>query len=268
MSMTQDEHDKVTDHGTIIVDADHHFTIDVETRAITNTESKKTSLIQFDHNSERFSFDIKRNIEGHDILLCNRVQVHYVTASGSARTKHIGVYDVTDLAVHPDDDTKACFSWLISENATHYDGKLSFLISFACVEGEDVLYRWNSGTCSTIVIVPGLNNSNAVVESYPDALLQYEFYLKTLADDLAEEVKNTTIPNLVDQCYVEKVFATSEEVAAAFDLDVTGVEDISTSAQMDALLVAANAGRVYRYTGTTDSKYTNGDLYRVEEVEE
>lgn len=268
MSMTQDQHNAVTDHGTIIVDADHHFNIDVETRAITNSENKKTSLIQYDHNSERFSFDIARTIEGHDILLCNRVQIHYVTAAGSGRSKHIGVYDVTDLQVHPTDDTKACFSWLISENATHYDGKLSFLITFACTKDDETLYRWSSAICNTIIIVPGMNNSNAVVENYPDTLLQWEFYLKSLADDTVDELKNTTIPNLVDECYVEKVFATPAEVAAVFGLEVNDIEEVTTSAEMDTLLAAANVGKTYHYTGTTDDKYINGDLYRVEETDE
>lgn len=41
-------------------------------------------------------------------------------------------------------------------------------------------------------------------------------------------------------------------------------QEVSTSAAMDALLVAANVGKVYKFTGTTDDKYTNGDLYVVE----
>lgn len=41
--------------------------------------------------------------------------------------------------------------------------------------------------------------------------------------------------------------------------------EISTAAEMDTLLVAANVGKVYRYTGTTDDTYTNGELYIVEE---
>ena len=32
---------------------------------------------------------------------------------------------------------------------------------------------------------------------------------------------------------------------------------------MKALLVAANLGKVYRFVGTTDETYTNGDLYEV-----
>ena len=220
--MTQTEHDNAK-HDNIIVDADPHFTIDIITRSITNDKSKKTSLVQYDHNSERFSFDIDRYIEGHDILLSNRIQVHYVNISGSSRTKHIGLYEVTDLAVHPDNDKKACFTWLISENATHYDGTLSFLISFECVDKEtaEVEYRWNTNICSTIIIVPGINNNNAVVEVYVDELLKWEAYLVDHFDELKNDLYNTTIPNMVDQRYIEREFATSKEVADLFSLSVT-----------------------------------------------
>lgn len=43
-----------------------------------------------------------------------------------------------------------------------------------------------------------------------------------------------------------------------------GVEEVATSSAMDALLVEANVGKYYKFTGTTDSNYTNGDLYLVE----
>lgn len=39
--------------------------------------------------------------------------------------------------------------------------------------------------------------------------------------------------------------------------------DVSTADEMTALLIADNVGKVYRFTGTTDSTYTNGDLYEV-----
>ncbi len=42
------------------------------------------------------------------------------------------------------------------------------------------------------------------------------------------------------------------------------IEEVATSSAMDALLVEANVGKYYKYTGTTDSNYTNGDLYLVE----
>lgn len=39
--------------------------------------------------------------------------------------------------------------------------------------------------------------------------------------------------------------------------------DVSTANAMTALLVTDNVGKVYRFTGTTDATYTNGDLYEV-----
>lgn len=47
----------------------------------------------------------------------------------------------------------------------------------------------------------------------------------------------------------------------------TGIEEISTADAMTALLVEANVGKVYRFTGTTDDTYTNGDLYEVMQEE-
>lgn len=47
-------------------------------------------------------------------------------------------------------------------------------------------------------------------------------------------------------------------------VNVPPYEDVSTAAAMNAKLIAANVGNVYRFTGTTDDTYTNGDLYEVE----
>lgn len=44
-----------------------------------------------------------------------------------------------------------------------------------------------------------------------------------------------------------------------------GIEEVSTSASMDAKLASGNVGNYYLYTGTTDEKYTNGDIYKVQE---
>lgn len=67
----------------------------------------------------------------------------------------------------------------------------------------------------------------------------------------------------------------SQDITANGTYDVTdkasvnvnvpsGVEEVATAAAMDALLVEANVGKYYKFTGTTDSNYTNGDLYLVE----
>ena len=45
---------------------------------------------------------------------------------------------------------------------------------------------------------------------------------------------------------------------------VPSVEEVATAAAMNALLVEANVGKYYKFTGPTDSNYTNGNLYLVE----
>lgn len=215
----------------IIVDPDPHFTINTTTRAITKAEdNKKVSLIQYDHNSERFSFDIDRMIEGHDILDCNRIQIHYINMDSSNRSKrNTGLYLVDDLKVHPEDSTKATFTWLISEQATQHTGTLSFLVSFSCTNNDETLYRWNSSVYSLITIAPGINNNNSVAEVYADELLKWENYIVNNLDELETELKNVTIPAIVDERYIEREFATSEEVASVFALDTGDVEPVSVA---------------------------------------
>lgn len=40
--------------------------------------------------------------------------------------------------------------------------------------------------------------------------------------------------------------------------------EVSTATAMDALITAANVGKVYKYTGATTGAYTQGRLYTVE----
>lgn len=42
--------------------------------------------------------------------------------------------------------------------------------------------------------------------------------------------------------------------------------NITTSEAMDELPVIENVGKVYKYTGITTTKYTNGDIYIVKEA--
>jgi hypothetical protein len=50
-------------------------------------------------------------------------------------------------------------------------------------------------------------------------------------------------------------------ISGKFD---NGIKDIATEAEMTALLVAENVGRVYRFVGEDSETYINGDLYAVE----
>ena len=128
-------------HIHSVYDTDNHFKVDGITRAITDV-SKKTLIVQHDHNSERFTFEIPRYIEGHDMLTCNSVSVRYRNGATGGTTK--GKYKVTDFQVSPNDDKVVICSWLISKNATKYVGPLKFQLRFECVTGTKPDYVWNT----------------------------------------------------------------------------------------------------------------------------
>lgn len=164
-------------HGHPVVDADHHFIIDSATREITNAGTGKKTLIQMDHNSERFSFEIDKVIEGHDMSLCNKVELHYVNTATSSRLQSLGVYEIADFAVSESDNTKLVGTWLISSNATIYAGTLSFMISFICIEEGEVVYRWNTHINNSITVSSGINNGEAITESLPDLIAVWREYI-------------------------------------------------------------------------------------------
>ena len=118
-------------HVHTVSDTDTIFSINPITRAIKNESNRKTTLIQGDHNSERYTFEIPRYIEEHDMSLCNKVEVHYLNI-GENGTKKKGIYTVDDLKLSEDKEKVIC-SWLISENATEYKGALNFLVRYMCV---------------------------------------------------------------------------------------------------------------------------------------
>ena len=160
-------------HKHSVYDTDSHFSINPITRAIKNESSRKTTLMQYDHNSERFTFEMPRFIEGHDMTLCNRIELHFINISSVNKADcSEDVYIVDDMQISPEavDEDIVIFSWLISGNATKYAGNLSFLIRFKCLEGETITYSWNTAICSDIFIGNGMSNIESVIEEYSDVL--------------------------------------------------------------------------------------------------
>lgn len=155
-------------HG--VKDADTHFIIDPITRTIQN-QTGKLVLIQYDHNSERFTFECPRYVDEHDMSLCNRVEIHYIN-TGTGNSRSTGVYEVDDLQVPSDNANVVTCSWLISQNATQNVGKLNFVIRFACTAEEDgiVEYAWNTSIYSDIAIAKSIYNGEEFVEDYIDVL--------------------------------------------------------------------------------------------------
>ena len=174
-------------HSHNIIDTDTHFSINPVTRAIKNESSRKTTLIQYDHNSERFTFTLPRYIEGHDMSLCNNVRVHYINVDSENKRQVKGVYEVEDLHIDSEDENKVLCSWLISSNATQYAGGLSFLIRYACIEKDTITYAWNTAVFSEIYVGSGLDSAVGFESQYFDIIQQWkDEVMKTFNDHLAQ----------------------------------------------------------------------------------
>ena len=90
--------------------------------------------------------------------ICNVVEVHYLNSSSDNKGEtKTGKYTVDDLQIAPEDDSKVICSWLISRNATHYKGKLTFRLQFKCVEDDIISYAWNTAIFAEITISDGIN---------------------------------------------------------------------------------------------------------------
>ena len=172
-------------HSHPIYDSDKHFVIDPITRNIVNNSSKLT-IMQYDHNSERFTFEIPRVIEGHDMSLSNAVRVNFINIGSIKTNTNSGVYEVDDVAVSSDDPDTITFSWLISGASTKYNGSLNFAIRFYCLSDEsEIEYSWGTNIYSGINVANSLDNSETIVEDYVDVLEQWKQSLQYhISDDV------------------------------------------------------------------------------------
>lgn len=201
-------------HSHQIYDSDKHFVIDPITRNITNNSSKLT-ITQYDHNSERFTFEIPRIIEGHDMSLSDLVRVHFINIGSIKTNTNSGVYEVDDMSVSLDDPDTITFSWLISGAATKYNGSLNFAIRFYCLSDEsEIEYSWGTNIYSGIKVSNSLDNSETIVEDYVDVLEMWKQdvidtcfdYTNKIMGNLSEletEAKNNLVNAINEVAYTD-----------------------------------------------------------------
>lgn len=170
-------------HKHNVKDTNAKFTINGLTKIVTGPEADLPILIQYDHNSEHITFEADRMVEGHDLSLSDKVEIHYnnVGKSGSRHTSK-GVYEAIDLRVNSEDDTKITFTWVVSKNATMYEGVLGFVVAFTCLDGEEITYRWNTKINSDLLVSSSIDNSDVVVETYADVLEMWKDMLFGIGD--------------------------------------------------------------------------------------
>ena len=163
-------------HNDQIKDTETHFIIDPSTRAITNASAGNNIIVQYDHNSERFTFEMPRYVDGHDMLESTAVRINYRNASSNNLSKTNGVYLPDDLAISEADENTLTFSWLLSSAATQFIGYLHFSIQFLCHDddGETVIYRWNTGIYKDITVIESIDNLEEISGNPNDALVAYK----------------------------------------------------------------------------------------------
>jgi hypothetical protein len=165
-------------HKHPVYDTDKHFVIDSTTKKI-STECPKVALPQHSHRSERFTFEIPKEVEGHDMSLCNVVEIHFQNIEAANKSnKNIGVYKVDDLKA----EGETVFgSWLIDGESTYYVGGLIFAMHFACVADDGTIeYNLPTLSYSNITIGETVWNSETIAKEHPDIIAQFEARIQAL----------------------------------------------------------------------------------------
>ena len=220
-------------HSHPIYDSDKHFVIDPITRNITNNSSKLI-IMQYDHNSERFTFEIPKVIEGHDMSLSDAIRVHFINIGSIKTNTNSGVYEVDDVKVSSDNPDIITFSWLISGAATKYNGNLNFAIRFYCLSDEsEIEYSWGTNIYSGIKVSNGLDNSETIVEDYVDVLEKW----KQDVIDTCFDYTNKIIGNLNDL----ETEAKNNLVAAINEAALSDAETLNLLIEEDMLPAVRNA---------------------------
>lgn len=183
-------------------DKDSHYIINPEENmAISNANSVKNSLNLGDHDSEIFTFEVPKEIDGHDMSFCNVVRVHYINTSTDKMEVSKDAYKVKDMHVAEDDAEKLLFTWKISGNATKYAGNLAFRIEFTCEDENNVVtYRKWTNVFKDVYINDGFDNAEAILEEFSDILEAWKQEIEDNAGGVvSDEQLGRAFKNYIEQ---------------------------------------------------------------------
>lgn len=260
-------------HIHSVYDTDAHFKINPITRKLSAEGNSKVSLVQFDHNSERFTFEIPKLIEGHDMSSCNKVEVHFINVDKGKKKQSTGVYLVDDMQVSDENEDVVIFSWLISRAATLYEGSLNFIVKMICETNEVIDYQWNTEIYSGISVSTGINNSDVILEDYIDVLEAWKATITEIPQDKIQaavdnylqehpvtvEEQDPTVPEWAKADSKPKY--TASEVGARPNTWMPSAEDVGAlpaSTKIPAKLSDMEGDDTHRTVTDTEKEKWNG----------
>lgn len=266
------------EHIHPVSDNDTYYIINPNTRQITNESGTENVIMQYDHNSERVTFEIPRYVDGHDMTLCNVVKVHYVNPGMGFGTDYFGVYDVDDIRVDPDNTNNVICTWLISRNVTQQPGLLNFLVQYSCVDNDGTeVYEWHTDIYSGIRINPGRDNGEAIVEEYADILEQWRAKLFGAEDTITANLAETT------QDHLDSIAAKTTEALNSIPEDYTtthAMADEALRTKADAVILHETGEHIFiddssgsnlvglnLYGRTTQAKSNGYQLFDANDIE-
>lgn len=166
-------------------DDNMHFLLDEDLNI--TCKGKVRGLKCGDHAAEIYSFMMPRYYEGHDMSLCEKVEVHYTNIHfniGTGENTQNKSFDkVQDFNVCEDNENKITFKWLVQGDATQLDGTLNFCIRFACMNGEIIEYQKFSEIYKGVPVGKSICNTEEVAMLYADVLAAWKL-------ELEEGIKN------------------------------------------------------------------------------
>lgn len=262
MAQTADEllssiQDSVPEHTHHIADADPYFVINTETRQIENASLLPVVLMQYDHNSSVFTFEIPRYVDGHDMMLCNKVRVHYNNISEDTGLENADVCDLNDLHVDPSNPNNVLCTWTITRNATQLPGILSFLVQYLCLDDTEPVYEWHSDFYEAVEIKTGRNNSEGSVIRYTDILEQWEQRLFGAGESVVAEIQAAS------ETQKAEIEAKGAETLASIPEDYTEVANMADEAlrrKADAIILS-ESGEIITLDDSSDCNLIDLNVY-------
>lgn len=126
-----------------------------------------------------------------------------------------------------------------------------------------------------VAVTLNMANGNQVIKPPDDTKTMRRVLVKKPKTLIADNIKKDIniggvigtyagiIPTGTLEITENETYDVTEKASAIVNIPSTSVIEIATSSEMDALLIQANVGKYYKFTGTTDDNYTNGDVYEV-----